>query len=110
MGTSTIPVTTGTTRTLQPEYIGTLRGRLNAVSAFVVGVSCQDARIFVQIGTMLGGRGSEFRQNVLASGYLGSTTGVSWQGDIPIQETEEVYIWIWASSLQTLILRVETQD
>lgn len=110
MGTSTIPTTTGTTRTLQPEYIANLRGRLLAVSAFIVEATVKDADIYVQIGTMLGGQGREFRQAVLASGYLGSTTGVNWTGDVPIQETEEVYIYVWSSTASTLILRIETED
>ena len=110
MGTSTIPVTTGTTRALHADYIQNLRGRLKAVSAFVIETSCHDARIFCQVGTMMGGRGSEFRQNILAHGYIGSTTGINWTGDVPIQETEEVYIWLWPSSAQTVLLRIETED
>lgn len=110
MGTSTIPLTSGTTRTLQPEYIDNLRGRLKAVTAFVIESTIPDADLFVQIGTMLGGRGSEFRQNVLASGYIGSTTGVNWTGNIPIQETEIVYIWLWSSTAASVLLRVETED
>ena len=110
MGTSTIPLTAGTSRTLQAEYIDNLRGRLKAVTAVVVESTIPDADLFVQVGTMMGGLGSEFRQNVLASGYIGSTTGVNWTGDVPIQETEVVYIWLWSSTAANVLLRVETED
>lgn len=110
MGTSTIPVTTGTTRTLQAEYISSLRGRLKAVSVFVVEPATHDARIFVETGSMMGGRGREFRQQILASGYIGSTSSVNWTGDIGIEETEEVYVYIWSSVAATLVLRIKTED
>jgi hypothetical protein len=110
MGTSTIPLLTGTTRTLQAEYIQNLRGRLKAVSATVIDDDVHDARIFCEIGTMLGGRGREFRDQVLASGYIGSTSNVSWTGDIGVVETEEVYIYLWASAVASVILRVKTED
>lgn len=110
MGTAVIPATTGTTRTLQDEYIANLRGRLKAVSAFIVEDTIHDGKIFVELGTMLGGHGREFRQQILASGYIGSTSGINWTGDIAIEETEEVYIYIWSSSAATLIARAKTED
>lgn len=110
MGTSTIPVTTGNTRTLQAEYIASVRGRITSVSAFVIEATISDAQIYTQIGTMLGGRGREFRKKILAAGYLGSTTAVSWDGSLPLQETEEVYVYIWASTAASFILRIDTED
>jgi hypothetical protein len=110
MGTSTIPVTTGTTRTLQTEYISNLRGRLKAVSATVGNDTVHDGKIYCEIGTMLGGRTRVHRDQVLASGYIGSTSAVSWTGDIPIVDTEEVYIYLWASVAASVNLRVKTED
>ena len=109
MGTSVIPITAGTARTLQADYIDTIRGRLKAVSGFIVEDSVHDAKLFMEIGTMLGGRGREFRQQVLASGYIGSTSCINWTGDIAIEETEEIYVYLWSSAAATVIVRVKSE-
>lgn len=110
MGTAELPLTTGTARTMQAEYIQLYAGRLKAVSAFIVEADVHDAKIFVELGTMLGGQGLEYRQQVLASGYVGSTAGINWTGDIPIEPTEEIYVHAWASAAATLKVRAKTEN
>jgi hypothetical protein len=110
MGTATIPVTATATRAKQEVFIPNLRGRLLAVSAFPIETTIHDARIFAEVGTILPQHQPEHRQMVLASGYIGSTSAISWTGDIPIDPLEEVYLYLWSSVAAHIICRIKTQD
>lgn len=73
-------------------YRGTERGRLKSLCVNPPAVSITVASCWVLVGTMLGGRGSEYVTSVFYSGYVSGKVRNLWTGDYPFEPYEEIFI------------------
>lgn len=80
--------------------------RLRAVSVFNVTPGAADASAFVEIGIMAGGNTQGNRLTLLATGYVGEISPLSWHGDFPGGAQQFVYANIRSKAADSFRLTI----
>lgn len=85
-------LTSTTPHTPVVVYRGAETGRLKSICANLFVTTYPVASLWIEVGTMLGGRGEEFITAVFYSGYASHRIKALWIGDYPLSPYEEIYV------------------
>ena len=107
-----LTVTPTSPATFTTAYRTTERGRLKSVAAAAYGVDLPWGGYFIQVGTMLGGRGDDCITAFFYSGLLSQNNTMLWTGDYPFDPWEEFFVRAKGVSaiLLKIIGKVEMRD
>lgn len=86
------------------------KGKLRALSTSIYDDIGESAQTFAQIGIA---RGSTFPDDiiaVLAQGYIGGNSNISWAGDIPLQPEMRIFVSTWSSAGADVRLHCITEE
>jgi hypothetical protein len=93
-------------------YRATERGRLKSIACGYEAISPDWGRLYVMIGTMLGGLGLEYMTALFYQGYISIRHFGFWTGDYPFDSYEDVFVWGYSSVARTvrIVGKVESMD
>lgn len=97
MGASQIIIATGTALSRQEAFLITETGVLHSAAVISDELAPRPGQVWAEYGIMIGGRRVENRQAILGQGYVGTNSSLGWSGNIPLQPTMEIYLFIWSS-------------
>lgn len=99
MGLGVLTVTTDATRTRTVATAERETGRLKTFSAVCLSVGPEPNQIWARLSLAQGGTGIANITAVLAQGYVGLGTAISWTGDIPMGGGHSLMLEAWGSAI-----------
>lgn len=104
MGQFSLSITPTSPLIFTSAFRGTERGRLKSLAVATLGLDFIWGRMFLEVGTVIGGRTDEYKVAVFYSGYLSGNNTFLWTGDYPFEAAEEIYVR--AKAITSLEIRV----
>ena len=83
-------------------YRGAETGHLRSVAVSFRGPLIDFGRVYVQVGSMLGGRGTEYVVAMFINAYVSNKFFPGWTGDYPFSPYEEIFVRAWANTSRTV--------
>jgi hypothetical protein len=102
MASFTITVTPNSAITPVEGYRVSELGRLKSVAVVFVGPTTDWGRVYVQVGSMVGGRGMDYVGAMFYNGYVSRKHLGMWNGDYPFDPYEEIFVYAWAMTTRTI--------
>lgn len=71
-------------------------GRLQGLAGHMAGLDTAPNLIWAEVGIEHGGVAGRTRVAILAQGYVSTNQTLTWDGDVQMEATSEVYLRIWS--------------
>lgn len=108
MAQQTIAVQCNSVRTRAVATLAREVGRIRSASATPSATTAEPMQTFARLSMVVGGTDESNIVMVLAQGYIGGRSGISWTGDLPLGGGMSVMLEAWSSVSDRVIMSTIT--